>query len=808
MNPLKVFIHDDVRVNYKYRQAIGDRRHLVVIFSGFRKLGTFDFDGGVVAGLRGDILWIQDHFYDNYAYYLCQGMDYSIRDSVYALIEETRIGLGLEKSQCTMAGFSKGGSAALYFGIKYNYGAVVSTVPQMHIGSYVYKNWPIAFEAMTGNGSAAERVKLDRVLPDLIRGDTEVDRNIYLFSSEADEQFPHEVEPYLDLFSKYSNFNFILTDSPLVTEHHLVTRYNVPLILSIISALIEGVAPRLGEVRNGSRNHRSSLAGPSIVDVQNRKELLSGLTAAPIRDGRLYFEGYGFIKGFQASRYKDIEWQVHFISSAGKRFSYYAGGIRDVSLNNRFYENEPCDYSIASFASMGRKGVDLEELPDGVYRTQLEVTHAGTTVEDKLASSKGVEIWGVTSSSIVGIHASTTDTTLIKRPAVGPEPRDGYFCETKRWIKNSLFHVEGYFAVRGLETPRYADVAYYLVFTSLEDAASNRVIKIAAAHRDDVGERLGDPWGDYSKSYFATPRYQGVDLASLDPGTYAVHITVRMGKAVFSQLLESGVVVQGTYSNGDPILSVGVIGSCISRDNFASAVVPNWKKYFAFHGGQYQMAFVSLMAEPASLPGTGFDDLDPHSKGATVRDFTKAYLSELVGGGPPIIVLDFLADARYGCLKFDGTLVTNNKWKLQESAFFKGLEAPDIVSMDNNEEHYLELFRNAARKFEEFRAAHLPDTQIVINSARAVGWHIDGNKKVSYSAAYIRSLNLRLDTLEKVYLEEAPATVVLDDLMTGIASSKNHPWGPGQVHYESDFYQRFQDALKAITGYGVQVSVK
>lgn len=808
MNPLEVFINDDVRVNYKHRRATGDRRHLVVIFSGFRKLGTFDFDGSVAAGLRGDILWIQDHFFDNYAYYLCRAMDYSIRDSVHALIEQTRIGLGLEKSQCTMAGFSKGGSAALYFGIKYDYGAVVSTVPQMQIGSYVYNNWPKAFEAMSKNASAAERAELDKVLPDLIRGDTEVDRNIYLFSSEADEQYPHEVEPYLDLFSKYKNFNFILTDSPLVTEHHLVTRYNVPLILSTISALIEGATPRLGEVRNGSRNHRSTLKGPSIVDVQRRRELVSELTAAPIREGRLYFEGYGFIKGFSASRYKDIGWQVHFDSSIDKRYSYYAGGINNPTLSNRFYENEPCDYSIASFASMGRKGVDLEEIPDGIYRAQLEVTHAGMSIEDSLKSSKGMEIWGETSSSIVGLHTSAKGTTLTKRPAVGPESHDGYFAETKRWIKDSFFHVEGYFAVHGFETPRYTDVAYYLVFTSLEDATNSKVIKIAAAHRDDVGERLGDPWGDYSKSYFATPKYQGVNLASLDPGTYTVHITVRLGKAVFSQLVDSRLVVQGTYSNADPIVSVGVIGSCISRDNFASVVMPNWKKYFAFHGGQYQMSFVSLLAEPASLPDIGFDDLDPHSRSATVRDFGKAYLSELENGGPDVIVMDFLADARYGCLKYDGTLVTKNKWKLQESAFFKGLGEPEIVSMDHNEEDYLELFRAAVRKFEEFRAVHLADTKIVINSARAVGWHIDGNKKVSYSATYIRELNSRLDKLQRVYLEEAPDAEVLGDLMTGIVSSKTHPWGPGQVHYERAFYRRFQDTLKSILGYEVQVSVK
>lgn len=805
MGANREFVHDGIPVTYKTRPARGDRRHLVVIFSGFRRLGTYDFDGSVSSGLRGNILWIQDQFYDNYAYYLSKDSDYKIRDAVHALIEQVRLDLGLDKSQCTMAGFSKGGSAALYFGINYNYGAIVTTVPQMHIGSYVYNNWPKAFGSMTLSGSESEREGLDKLLPDLVKTDSITARNIYLFSSEADAQYPFEIEPYLELFAKYENFNFVLTDTPLVTEHKMVTRYNVPLILATLSALIEGVAPRYGLVRNGSRNQQSALPAPSIGDVQRRKELVSGLTSAPIVDGRLYFEGYGFIKGYRASRYGDVTWQIHFDSDVGRQ-SYCGGGITTPELSNTFYEAEYCDYSIAGFASMARRGMELEGLPDGLYEAQLEVTHAGTTVEGQVTSSNAFEAWGETTSSIVGIRSSSVGTTLVKRPAIGPTPQDAYFKEIRHWVKGSNFHIEGYFAILGFEAPRYSDISYYLVCVDVADEANSSVIRTAAAHRDDVSERLGDGWGDYSKSYFATPRYQGVDLSVLDPGSYAAYITVRFGRVVFSNILSSKITVTGHYANGSELLSVGVIGSCISRDNFSSAVIPNWKKYFAFHGGQYQMAFVSLMADAVAIPPMGFGDLDAHSANATVRDFTKAYLSELEDGAPDVILLDFLADARYGCLVHDGSLVTNNKWKLQKSDFYLGLTETQIVSMEDGEgEAYLELFREAVSKFEKFRAEFLPSTKIVINSARAVGSHIDGNKKVAYSADYVRKLNRRLDALEAVYLEEAPGTPVLENMMDGVISSKTHPWGPGQVHYEELFYRRFQNALKSACDYSTVI---
>lgn len=807
MGTVQEFVHDGVSVTYKRRQARGDRRHLVVIFSGFRRIGTYDFDGSVSSGLRGDILWIQDQFFDNYAYYLSKNSDMKIRDAVYALIEDVRLSLGLEKSQCTMAGFSKGGSAALYFGIAYNYGAILATVPQMRIGSYVYNHWPKAFRAMTRTGSPTEREELDRLLPDLVMSDVVTSRNVYLFSSEADEQYRSEIEPYLELFAKYENFNFVLTDSPLVTEHKIVTRYNVPLILATLSALIDGVAPRYGLVKNGLRNQQTALPAPSIGAVQQRQELVAELTASPVADGRLYLEGYGFIKGYAACRYGDVAWLMHF-DAGNDTYTFHGGGVASPELSNKFYEAEYCDYSIAGFATMGRRGIDLRAIPDGSYELRLEVSQAGLTISGRMTSPYSRESWGESGASLVGLISSSSGGKLIKRPALGPTPKDAVFEEVKRWVSGSIFHTEGYFAVLGFETPLYSDISYYLVCVDINDDTNQQVIKMAAAHRSDVGDKLGDKWGDYSKSYFATAKYKGVDLSALDPGTYALHVTARFGRSVFSNKLDANVVVDGHYENGTELISVGVIGSCISRDNFSTAVVPNWKKYFAFHGGQYQMAFVSLMASAATLPEDGFADLDPHSAKTTIRDFSKAYRLELESSSPDILVLDFLADARYGCLVYGGTLVTNNKWKMQKSAFYQGLENREIISMESDREAYLRLFRDAVVKFEKFRVEYTPNTLVVINSARAVGSHIDGNARVKYPSGYIRDLNERLDALEEIFLEESPTAVVLDDMMDNIISSKSHPWGPGQVHYEPEFYKRFQYQLKTVAGYGAHVTIK
>jgi len=139
---------------------------------------------------------------------------------------------GLDKTQCTLAGFSKGGSAALWYGLKYGFKNIVSTVPQFHIGSYARRNWPEVFTHMTGEGSEASARQLDTLLPRQLSRDTALDKNIYLLTSEADVQYESEVKPYISDFRKYHNFNLFMAQSLLIREHNQVTSYHVPLLLS------------------------------------------------------------------------------------------------------------------------------------------------------------------------------------------------------------------------------------------------------------------------------------------------------------------------------------------------------------------------------------------------------------------------------------------------------------------------------------------------------------------------------------------------------------------------------------------------
>ncbi|WP_425839855.1 hypothetical protein [Streptomyces fractus] len=239
-------------VDYRFFEARNGNRHLVVVFANFDAPEDYGWSNGVLDKLRANVLWIRDRFDGHNAYYLCRELDFSVEQSVAALIERFLTALALTPRDCTLLGSSKGASAAQYFGLKYGYQNVVAIAPQFAIGSYVQQVHPKVARFMLGDqpDDAAVR-ELDACLPDLVREGRHRDVNIYLFSSPADAQYRNQVEPFLLLFHDYENFNFVFTDSPFVTDHTQVAGRNVPVIMGVLNLLIDGIAPRLGFVRNG-----------------------------------------------------------------------------------------------------------------------------------------------------------------------------------------------------------------------------------------------------------------------------------------------------------------------------------------------------------------------------------------------------------------------------------------------------------------------------------------------------------------------------------------------------------------------------
>ncbi|MEG3626975.1 hypothetical protein [Streptomyces poriticola] len=285
-------------VEYRFTHAKGGNRHLVVVFANFAVTDDYGWSNGVLDPVRANILWIRDRFHGMNSYYLCRDMDFSLEQSVAAVIGKVMTALDLTPDDVTVWGGSKGGSAALYFGLRYGFRNIVSIVPQFLIGTYVRQKHPKVARFMLGEGVPGHNVRaLDALLPDLVRSGAGRRANVYLLSSPQDEQYAEQVEPFLGLFQGYENFNFVFSESPYITDHTQVTRRNVPLLMGILNCLADGAAPRFGLVRNGyEQPERDTSAIDAYLSAtsQQQGQVAPPIVLAPASGARLPRDGVRF----------------------------------------------------------------------------------------------------------------------------------------------------------------------------------------------------------------------------------------------------------------------------------------------------------------------------------------------------------------------------------------------------------------------------------------------------------------------------------------------------------------------------------
>ncbi|MGQ5594698.1 hypothetical protein ACUJ8N_24690 [Streptomyces sp. ESR1.13] len=288
-------------VEYRFSHAKSGNRHLVVVFANFSAPEDYGWSNGVFDNVRANILWIRDRFDGSNAYYLCRNMDFGLADSVQTLISNVTRSLGLTPDQVTLWGGSKGGSAALYFGLRYGYRNIVAIVPQFLVGDALEKRHPKVSAYMLGEGPQAPhnaRV-LDALLPDLVRAGANPGANIYVLSSPQDEHYTVQVEPFLGMFQGYENFNFLYSESPTITGHATVTRRNVPALVGLLNLLADGYAPRLGFVRHAAeefdRDQSDITAYLSATSkVQDTDAFAPPVVTAPAYNGELADTGVRF----------------------------------------------------------------------------------------------------------------------------------------------------------------------------------------------------------------------------------------------------------------------------------------------------------------------------------------------------------------------------------------------------------------------------------------------------------------------------------------------------------------------------------
>ncbi|MGN7946720.1 Two component regulator three Y domain-containing protein [Bacillus sp. 22446] len=157
-------------VKYVFRKSFKETDALVIVFSAFQKIGSPPSYNYVrtIEEFDCNKLFILDDFGARASYYLCENRDFSIERSVIKLIKKI-IGENDIKTVIS-AGSSKGGYAAMYYGIKYGFDYIISASPQYLLGDYLLEqtrtNEVVKF--MAGNDLEGDHIFLNTIMKNMI----------------------------------------------------------------------------------------------------------------------------------------------------------------------------------------------------------------------------------------------------------------------------------------------------------------------------------------------------------------------------------------------------------------------------------------------------------------------------------------------------------------------------------------------------------------------------------------------------------------------------------------------------------------
>lgn len=392
MNEQIFTAQNGVEIIYRHKPSKYDFKHLIVVFSGFlnAKPGNYDFINAL-NDCPADVIWINDNFENMYAYYLCINMDFKVKEAVQEFILFQMKTRDLLPENVTFTGFSKGGSAALYHGLSLNIKNIVVSVPQLKIGSYVHHHWNTVATHMFGDNYQDAQINYcDKLIVNLLKKDSDLNKNIYLLTSEADIQYEGEILPYLDDFRKYSNFNLLKTYSAFVREHNQVTSHHTALLLSIYYALASEATPRFNQ---GEVNFFGSQPIPK-PDANQAKPFVD-MKKFDLKNQVLFIEGIAVLRGIHAQTYSDIDYELIFKNTlTGVEYKKRLAKLNRPQLTRQLFDGDFVIYDKGYFTTMQEKGIDISDLPKAEYYLFISIKSKKQSTKAALVSSQNIERTG------------------------------------------------------------------------------------------------------------------------------------------------------------------------------------------------------------------------------------------------------------------------------------------------------------------------------------------------------------------------------------------------------------------------------
>lgn len=249
----------NVPIQYVFEKGTANNEFLVVVFSGFNSADqplqkTYNYIR-TLTEINTNKLFILDSYGPRGCYYLGEKLNGKVESSVQSLITHIARLNNIKQENIICAGSSKGGSAALYYGVKYNYGHVISGAPQTKIADYVTRVCPETTKYMLGKNYTDEmKNRLNQCIFKLFNNP--VMTKINIFTSENDWQYKPHILPLADIVNK-KNISCNIVIENQMTCHGDIAIFFPEYLKTTVTEII---------TKPYNKNHKKIKSKKSIMD--------------------------------------------------------------------------------------------------------------------------------------------------------------------------------------------------------------------------------------------------------------------------------------------------------------------------------------------------------------------------------------------------------------------------------------------------------------------------------------------------------------------------------------------------------------
>lgn len=248
-------------------------------------------------------------------------------------------------------------------------------------------------------------------------------------------------------------------------------------------------------------------------------------------------------------------------------------------------------------------------------------------------------------------------------------------------------------------------------------------------------------------------------------------------------------------------IKIACYGSCITRDNFNSKLNPNYKTIYECVASSMHSSLISLVAPKVKFDKDKLDytlsKFIPKKKDIAIKDLDRSFLTDLIKTQPDYLIMDFFPDVFFGVVFSEDKIMTNNKWYLCNTTFYKELTNKFVLKIEENSQDYFSVWQPALRNFMNFMKINVPNCEIIINKARFSNRILD-NDNIHYLPP-VDNYNKIWEKLDDFVISKYGLKFIeMDHSKYYLSKNPTLGWTIFYLHYLDNYYHDFLEKLDEI----------